>query len=291
MTVYSASQFFNELDLLEIKLETMSPYVDFFIISESTKTHSGRDKPLYYLENKERYKKFNNKIIHQIIDDSPSNQQELFTINSKNFMHEKAILNTLEADWFDKNAESYLRDTYEKECLIVPLNDASDDDIILLGDLDEIIRPESLESVLFDFDNNQIYHFKNEMFYYYLNLQKVNEPWSGMFATSVGKIMNTSFCKERTFKQGQFIDNGGWHFTSIGNIEHIKTKIESWGEQSLNTPMIKDNLEININNCVERGMDMFFRPASFTIRDIDDGTFPEYVVNNKEKFLGLIKCR
>ena len=53
MKVIDVFPFFNELDLLEIRLNSLDPYVDCFILSEATKTFSGLDKPLYYQENKE----------------------------------------------------------------------------------------------------------------------------------------------------------------------------------------------------------------------------------------------
>ena len=63
MKVIDVFPFFNELDLLEIRLNSLDPYVDCFILSEATKTFSGLDKPLYYQENKERFKKFSDKIL------------------------------------------------------------------------------------------------------------------------------------------------------------------------------------------------------------------------------------
>ena len=62
--VYDAFLFFNELDLLDIRLNTLDPYVDHFIISECDHSFSGNSKPFYYEENKERFKKFHSKIIH-----------------------------------------------------------------------------------------------------------------------------------------------------------------------------------------------------------------------------------
>ena len=68
MKVFDVFPFFNELDLLEIRLNILNPYVDYFVLSESTKTFSGLDKPLFYEENKERFAEFNHKIIHNIVD-------------------------------------------------------------------------------------------------------------------------------------------------------------------------------------------------------------------------------
>ena len=72
MKIYDAFLFFNELDLLEIRLNLLNDYVDYFVISESDLTFSGKPKPLYYLENKDRFKQFEKKIIHQVLTDNPT---------------------------------------------------------------------------------------------------------------------------------------------------------------------------------------------------------------------------
>ena len=66
--IYDCFQFFNELDMLKIRLNVMSPIVDKFVISEATETFSGLKKPLYYEENKEMFAEFADKIIHVVVD-------------------------------------------------------------------------------------------------------------------------------------------------------------------------------------------------------------------------------
>ena len=70
--VYDCFQFFNELDILKIRLNVLSPVVDKFVISEATETFSGLPKPLYYEENKEMFREFEDKIIHQVVTDIPA---------------------------------------------------------------------------------------------------------------------------------------------------------------------------------------------------------------------------
>lgn len=83
--IYDVFPFFNELDLLEIRLNHLAPFVDYFVITEATMTHAGNLKPLYFHENRDRFSKFEGKIIHQVVDDFPS------------------TLNTFERDWFQRN--------------------------------------------------------------------------------------------------------------------------------------------------------------------------------------------
>jgi beta-1,4-mannosyl-glycoprotein beta-1,4-N-acetylglucosaminyltransferase len=69
--IYDCFTFFNELDILEIRLNILKNVVDKFVLVEATRTHQGKEKPLYFSENKARYKEFEDKIIHIVIDEYP----------------------------------------------------------------------------------------------------------------------------------------------------------------------------------------------------------------------------
>ena len=282
MKVFDSFIFFNELDLLELKLETLNNLVDYFVISESVYTHSGKLKPLYYSQNKDRFKKFEKKIIHQIVTDTPKDyiNMERYAKGIKDPFYNLVIDRVEAGDWWNHHIESYGRDTFEKESLIRPLTKALECDIILLSDLDEIVRPESLEQIIDCFNEDEIYHFQHDMFYYYLNLQK-DEPWRGTIAVSFKTFLQKSFCEMRTHKTGKFVSDGGWHFTYQNGADAIIKKLESFGEQSLNLPFIKENVPNSIEYAIQIKRDLFGRPCNFTLRDINDGTFPQYLVNHQ----------
>ena len=85
MKIYDIFIFFNELDLLEIRLNILDLYVDYFVIVECTETFSGLVKPLYYKENKDLFKKWNHKIIHYVVDNMPKNEDDLrYRLGNKN---------------------------------------------------------------------------------------------------------------------------------------------------------------------------------------------------------------
>src|SRR6187551_3132995 len=69
--IYDCFPFFNELDILEIRLNSLNDSVDRFVLVESTRTHQGKPKELYYQNNKDRYAQFHSKIIHVISDVFP----------------------------------------------------------------------------------------------------------------------------------------------------------------------------------------------------------------------------
>ena len=74
---YDVFIFYNELDLLEIRLNILYNHVDFFIIVESNRTFTGKNKPLYYKENKDRFIKFHDKILYHVVDDLPDTFEEV----------------------------------------------------------------------------------------------------------------------------------------------------------------------------------------------------------------------
>ena len=139
--VYDCFQFFNELDILKLRLNVLDPVVDRFVISEATTTFSGIPKPLYYEENKDMFKEFEHKIIHVVVDDTP-----------EGYTHD--------------------RDTFQKNAVGRGLKDARDDDIIIFSDLDEIPDPDKIKKIIDNFDDTKIYHFAQRLFYCYLNIRK-----------------------------------------------------------------------------------------------------------------------
>lgn len=280
--IYSCSIFFNELDILNLKMETLDDIVDYFVVVEGLKTHSGIPKQPIFWENRWMFEKFRKKIIHFVCYDTPDDYTNLLpdTTDTKDPFYNLVIKRVNDGDWWDHSIPSYGRDTFEKESLIRPLAICSDDDIILLSDTDEIVRPEILEQVIDSFELNKVYHFQHDMFYYYVNLQK-DEPWHGTIAVSFETFKKRSFCEMRTNKSGYFVNYGGWHFSFQNGADAVKTKLESYGEQSLNLPHIKEAIPYFIDNALVLGRDLFGRPCKFTLRDVNDGSFPKYLVKHQ----------
>ena len=66
MAIYDCFQYFNEDHIVDLRLNILNKDVDFFVISESTKTHQGEDKKLNF--NINNFKKYKNKIKYIIAD-------------------------------------------------------------------------------------------------------------------------------------------------------------------------------------------------------------------------------
>ncbi|MES2224754.1 MAG: DUF3431 domain-containing protein [Patescibacteria group bacterium] len=285
MRVYDAFNFFNELETLEIRLNILNDYVDCFVIVESTLTHSGLPKELYYEKNKHLFKQFEHKIIHYVIDNplkSFEDARERLLHPDTDQMEKEIIQAALSSDNVQPGETSFLRDFYEKESVKKALVGLSDNDFCFVSDLDEIWNPDALV----DYSKDDLYKFKQEPYIYYLN-NRSNEDWAGWtgtIGTKYKNIRNACLNDLRTFKKNKYaiINNGGWHFSFQGGAERVKTKLESYSHQEINNDDIKSQIEARI----EKNKDIRGRYIKFWK---DESTLPQYLLNNKEKYKRLFR--
>ncbi len=276
--VYDCFQFFNELDMLKIRLNVMSPIVDKFVISEATETFSGLKKPLYYEENKEMFAEFADKIIHVVVDDTP-----------EGYTHD--------------------RDTFQKNAVTRGLKDCTDEDIIIFSDLDEIPNPEKIKEILTDFQEDKIYHFAQRLFYCYLNMEEVSGnllSYAGEFeGVERKKWIGSKMCsykllREQNLQLGELrfperkeigirVDDGGWHFGYMGGHgekdikKRVQEKVISAAHQEYNSKHVLNQ----VTDQIKDGKDIFGRDAQFIRCEIDE-SFPVYIRENQEELSFLI---
>lgn len=121
--VFDSIMLNDELPLLRLRLEYLSAFVDTFIVIESRRTFTGKIKPLYYAENKHLFAEFVDRILHVEV----ALPFEKITLNKQVWLNE----------YYSRNA---VADALE-------FAQASDDDIILLNDIDEIPHPRAISSL------------------------------------------------------------------------------------------------------------------------------------------------
>jgi hypothetical protein len=118
--IYDAFIFYNELETLEMRLNILDPYVDYFVIVECDKTFSGLSKELYFQNNIEKFEKFKNKIIHYVIKDAPKNEDDLIKKlqdNNTSQIEKNVIRETLTNDNVPKGQDQWLREFYQRESI------------------------------------------------------------------------------------------------------------------------------------------------------------------------------
>lgn len=259
--IYDVISFNGEYDLLEIRLNVLQDVVDQFIICEAWTTFSGNKKPLYYRLQEERYAKWN--IKYHVIDEDYTKEEIELAESSSNV---------------PKDQPWWKREFLQKESIKKALTHLKDDDIVFVGDCDEIWNPAILSRVL-DFDPTEVYKLKQLVYSYYLN-NRSDEPWAGTFVTTYQMFHYGCLNHFRTKFQKVQLPDGGWHFTNMGGVEEIKRKLESYGHQEYNNEGIKSSLDARI----KKNQDFIGRPFKFWKEEKD---LPKYLLDNKEKYAHL----
>jgi len=280
--------FLNELDLLELRLKTLYPIVDYFIITEINETFSGKSKPLIFERNREKFKQFHKKIIY-----NPITAEELLKLKQTKWRDYVSDLNkSLPHKHKGKPAkyikESLKREISHRDSAILGFYDiANKDDLILLSDLDEIPNPEAISDAIKK-TITKPHYFKMTWFLYWINNQ-VSEPWFGTvlfkFRNLKGNSLdNFRFASSKEIKvPGPIIKNGGWHFSYLGGIDAIIYKLKSHPFQGYKVliALLLDKFKIRrIKNTIKQNKDIFFQNRTLSIIDIDE-SYPSEMLKDR----------
>lgn len=168
----------------------------------------------------------------------------------------------------------------QKEFIKTALKDCSDDDTIYYGDVDEIWKPQ-------DVKDDKVYSLEQLNYCYYLN-NRSSERWVGTIVGKWGTIKTKDLAYWRATHTNE-IPNAGWHFTSMGGLDEIKRKLESYDHQEYNTDEVKDSLGMAMkygDDYVGRAVDWEGKPF---VMQLDESELPSYIISNKEKYVAYFK--
>jgi len=252
--------YFDEDMLLDLRLNVMNKFVDFFVIVESKYTHQGKvkDKKL----NLSDFKKFKDKIIH--------------IYNESKF----------------ENYNSWEKENFQRNLIMEGINKAQPDDYILISDLDEIPNPKKLQNIY----KHKYSVFNQSVFYYKFNLKNISETnWYGTrcckkkYLISPQKLRNEKI-KNYPFwrldkiykKKFNIIEDGGWHFTYIKTLSDIKKKIKSFAHKEFNKDKYLD--DTYLKQKIDDGEDLFERDFKFKKIEVNQNNLPTYLVENKNNY-------
>ena len=228
MKIFDCFMYFDEEVVLDVRLNVLDQFVDYFVIVESRFTHKGDPRDLKF--DLQKFNRFKDKIIYLIYEDQP---KEVKIVKKEDGIFEKTKKYVSNAIYRENSQRNYI-----KKGLI----EAEDNDIILISDVDEI---PNLSNVNFNKINEKIILFKQEMFYYKFNLHLPNLVWSGTKACKKKNLLNpqwlrnikdrkysffridTLFSKTK-YNNIKILNNGGWHFTNIKTAKEIEYKLKSY---------------------------------------------------------------
>lgn len=253
--------FFNEFDILKLRLNYLNDVVDHFVICESNYTHSGNPKP-YYLD--------------EIWNDIPEQIQNKIVrlkyepdISQFNFPNNVTEYNPDNDHWkFENEHRNYIN-----TCL----NQFSTTDVFILSDVDEIPNKNVIQNfITFSLNVNFEYVLKYDMFYYNFNTVVSNYSWFGSYVTTVSNVIEKgcNFMRSERINYNQ-LNSAGWHFSCFGNVNQIATKLNSYAHQEYN----KKEYTSNILNRIQNKQDLFGR-EDVELEDYNFTDLPEDLTNN-----------
>ncbi|WP_026495995.1 glycosyl transferase GT17 family protein [Butyrivibrio sp. WCD3002] len=278
--VYDLIPFFNEIDILQLRLNVLDPYVDKFIIEEATTTFSGQPKELCFEKNKDKFAKFLDKIEYIVVSE-------------------------------DRDFEvTHERDYFQKNHLLQGLKNASPDDVIIFGDCDEIPNPKVLADIIEHFDKTKVYHLAQRNFYAFLNMEESSgkllsitgefpeipvpeRKWLGTKVCNIENIPEEGIVRLRDLvppadERSVRVADGGWHFGYMGGykesnpVKRIGVKVKAAAHQEYND---REVLAETMDHLI-LGRDIFGRDARFTRVEVDD-TYPGYLREHLDEYRHL----
>ena len=263
MKIYDCFQFFNEETILDLRLNILNELVNFFVIVESTTDHQGNKKKINF--NINQFKKFKEKIIHIIVDDT---------------------LDVIKKPHIGQNS---LVERHQRNSIMRGLKNCSDDDLVIISDVDEI--PDLRKLSLFN-KKNRYAVFAQRKFDYKLNLLNETEgDWHGSKICLKKNLKSPQWLRDLKFKKYPFwridkvrdiqiIKDGGWHFSYLQSPKNLLKKISSFSHGERNKPEFAN--EKNIEEKINMHQNIFDLEFTYKKINIDD-TFPKYIIDNKEK--------
>ncbi len=292
MKIFDCFMYFDEDVVLELRLNSLDKYVDYFVIVESEFTHKGDKRNLKF--NHKKFEKFKNKIIYKIYNEPPKDIELVNNEDNEKLKQKKYIMNALK------------RENGQRNFIEKGLMDANSEDIILISDVDEIPK---LSNIDFRKIKEKIILFNQDMFYYKFDLKLPNKIWTGTKGCRKKDLINPQWLRnikdrkysilridilfsKTKYNNLKFINDGGWHFSNIKSAKEIEHKLRSYlhhqefDEKPLTVDEINDIIK-NKQAIYDLTLDKRTNKigTGSKLEKFDFNKLPKYLIDNKEKFL------
>jgi len=291
MKIFDCFMFFDEEMLLDLRLNIMDKYIDKFIITEATYMHSGKTKKLIFDINK--FSKFKDKIIYNVVDTQPVNLEIVNKNDSDDIKGSKLINNSIK------------RENHQREMAKNSLDKVGEEDVILINDIDEI---PNLNEINFNNINKKLIIFKQKTYCYKFNLLYENFIWHGSRACKKKNFKSPQwlrnikhrkypiwrfdiFFSKKKYNNIHYVENGGWHFTNIKSPEDLEKKFQNFlHHQDFEASGLKlSDIKEKVNNkkiLYDLGVDQkdYKWSGAKTLNKVSLGEMPEYLSSNIKKY-------
>ena len=294
MRVLDCTTYYEEDLMMDLRFNVLNNYVDKFIVSEATFTHSGNPKKIKF--NPNNFKKFKNKIIHIIVDDDPVSK-----------------INKDTNDPGLKRLNSIKRIEFQRNEIFKAIDKTNDNDYVIYSDNDEI---PNLDNIDLSKNKSKIVLFKQKLYYYKFNLSYPKVDWFGSKACKIKYLKNISWLRniktkkynllrlDTLFSDTKYInlkivENGGWHFTNLKTPEELYRKYlndEMHSEFEINEVNLKDienkvvEKKVNYNHFIDsRSSIQDKQENQFNLIKVNLDLLPDYIKVNVNKYKDWIE--
>jgi hypothetical protein len=244
------SMLWDDLNMLELRLNILDPVMDLFVIIEATVDHSGAKKPLSYADNQERFAPWKDKIRYVVVNDMPGD-----------------------------GATKWQREFHQRNAIMRGLDKCKANDLVFLSDLDEIPDPEVVRLNRYG-GYHQVYSM------YYANAIRLEENWTGTVSMYYFQCqqMGMQAVRENRYTL-QRTSPGGWHFAYMTSPEKMHQKIRTFAHTEWDKPEIHAALEGRVSGL----QDLFgVHKSPLKVVDVQTGYFPQYLKDNVAKYASVI---
>jgi len=241
----------NELDLMEFRLNVLDPVMDRFVVVESTVEFSGRPKPLWFADNKERFAPWKDKIKHYVVSDTP-----------------------------DSGPDRWPREYHQRGAIIRGMDGCRSSDLVFMSDVDEIPDPDVVVT-------NRHGGYRQVYSMYHANAVCTTESWVGTTAMYLFQYRQLGMQQARNDRYKLQIANpGGWHFAYLMSTEQMHEKLKAFAHAEHDNPQIHSVLEQRVNGL----RDLFGAHSQpLKLMDVQSGYFPRFLKDNQQKYDGWIR--
>ena len=261
--IYDCFTFYNEFDLLDLRIAEIYDHVDYMVLVEANHTFQNQPKPFYFEQRQKEYEHLD-KLIYVKVENMPL------------------------------SVDPWINERYQRDCIMLGIQDAAADDIIMIGDIDEIPRPSTMNKL--KNDSCQIYGFRMPLFNFKYNYMLVTQDCYSVWSGAIKKSLLSSpedFRRQRhtlnslalNYNDGTvaIIEHAGWHFTYLGGDDFARNKIQSFSHSDDNKPEIL--AKINIDESIKQSRGIMLDNADYLFKPVKvDEYLPATILNNLDTY-------
>lgn len=265
MKIYDCFTFYNELDLLEIRLEELYNHVDHFVIVESNATFTNKPKPFNFEVNADRFSQYLDKIRYVKVEDMPG------------------------------DADPWVNERFQRNQIMRGLADADANDIVVVTDVDEILRASAVDHMRSS--DQTVFALRMPIYNFKFNYIKINPDRYNIWGMAARRsafedilpntlrdlrfsFFNTSYQYQNA--GCEVIEHGGWHFTYMGNNEALRDKAQSFSHQEVNNPEFLAQIDVDASIAARTEWNRS-SDARYEIAEVDT-YLPATIVNNQSRY-------